>query len=681
MAIYHASVKSFSRKDGQSSVAAAAYRAGINITCETTGETHKYSRRKGVASHHMLAPPAAPSWCLDAKAFWSANEAAETRKNARLGRELEFSLPSELDEGQREKLALAVGQMLVDRYHVVVMAAIHEPGKEGDNRNHHVHLLMSAREVGPHGLGDRAAKVLDERMGVGPNEIRALREQVALITNAHLKAAGIHERIDHRTLKAQAEEAEAKGDFAKAAMLTRTPTKHMGKAVTARTRRGLENDRAWHRSHTIIDNRMLLRDYLDKAEREARLQPSSPFHCHIAALAERQREAGEERKQHAQARLPLDRFVQQLDEQAKSMAAKPLDEANVFRKGGTVDPWAAPEKKVPSVDELYAREFEAVNKAFDLEQLRPPRETERSGGSGDVMATPLKSEEILPPPPKPDIEVPPPKGEIDIAKVFARGGGKKPRSGGGGRANVATSRTRLARSTGPGSEILNAQAEQIEQWLAAQDEAARAYLASLQSMGQVPEIQFTEAHEAINITRMAAYWHRPMLREDIASLAQSCEVYACASTRRARREEDARRAQAHLSEVRVDINQQLLANPYPGSTASRKEIKAWGKWHEGLQKTLLGAGREFAKAKRALDPDYLRKYEKALGLARMEMVDQTQRIERIYPVPVPPELEDDLRHFKFPSGPTHPRVSDGPSPLAPTPKPERSRYLRLRPPK
>ena len=257
MAIYHASVKSFSRKDGQSSVAAAAYRAGINITCETTGSTHKYSRRKGVASHHMLAPKDAPSWCLDVKTFWSANEAAETRKNARLCRELEFSLPSELNEELREKLALAVGQMLVDRYNVVVMAAIHEPGQAGDNRNHHVHLLMSAREVGPNGLGDRAAKVLDERMGAGPNEIRALREQVALITNAHLEAAGFEERIDHRTLKAQAEEAEANGNYAKAAVLTRTPTKHMGKAVTARTRRGLENDRGWHRRYTIIDNRIL----------------------------------------------------------------------------------------------------------------------------------------------------------------------------------------------------------------------------------------------------------------------------------------------------------------------------------------------------------------------------------------------------------------------------------------
>ena len=49
MAIYHLTVKAYSRKDGHSSTAAAAYRAGVCIEDALTGETHDYTKRHGVA--------------------------------------------------------------------------------------------------------------------------------------------------------------------------------------------------------------------------------------------------------------------------------------------------------------------------------------------------------------------------------------------------------------------------------------------------------------------------------------------------------------------------------------------------------------------------------------------------------------------------------------------------------
>ncbi|WP_457322407.1 MobA/MobL family protein, partial [Stenotrophomonas sp. P5_B8] len=61
MAIYHATMKSFSRGKGDSSVAAAAYRAGFDVLDVGTGLGHNYSRRHGVAFHQMLAPRGAPS--------------------------------------------------------------------------------------------------------------------------------------------------------------------------------------------------------------------------------------------------------------------------------------------------------------------------------------------------------------------------------------------------------------------------------------------------------------------------------------------------------------------------------------------------------------------------------------------------------------------------------------------
>src|SRR6478672_5940289 len=120
MAIYHANIKAFSRGKGESSVAAAAYRAGIDLTDTTKRTEHRYSQRKGVRAFHMLAPTGVPAWCLDPNVFWDANEAWESRANARVARELEVSLPAELDDMQREQLAISLGQELVDRYKTVV---------------------------------------------------------------------------------------------------------------------------------------------------------------------------------------------------------------------------------------------------------------------------------------------------------------------------------------------------------------------------------------------------------------------------------------------------------------------------------------------------------------------------------------------------------------------------------
>ncbi|WP_456303865.1 MobA/MobL family protein, partial [Acetobacter pasteurianus] len=46
LAIYHLSVKSISRSAGRSVVAAAAYRAGQELTDERQGLTHDYTRKQ-----------------------------------------------------------------------------------------------------------------------------------------------------------------------------------------------------------------------------------------------------------------------------------------------------------------------------------------------------------------------------------------------------------------------------------------------------------------------------------------------------------------------------------------------------------------------------------------------------------------------------------------------------------
>ncbi|UHH09667.1 MobA/MobL family protein [Luteimonas fraxinea] len=288
MAIYHANIKNFSRGKGESSMAAAAYRTGVDLVDTQTREIHRYSLRRGVVSFRMLAPKGAPEWCLDIHRFWQANEAAESRANARVGRELEVSLPSELSPGAREALALALGQMLVDRYSCAVLVAIHAPSERGDQRNFHTHLLMSARQVGPGALGARAGAAFDARGGAGADEVKAVREVVSGIVNTHLAAAGRFETVDHRSLVDQSRAAAAAGDFERAAALNRPPTRYRGKAITAMLRKGV--DPRVFRHPAVQLPATTFDQAVELAAQSGTFVPPSAGHSHASALADHQRE-------------------------------------------------------------------------------------------------------------------------------------------------------------------------------------------------------------------------------------------------------------------------------------------------------------------------------------------------------------------------------------------------------
>ena len=225
MAIFHLSVKPVSRSAGRSAVAAAAYRSGCKLTDERTGLVHDYTRKGGVERGEgtfILAPEGA-SWALEREALWNGAERAETRKNATVAREYEVALPAELGPRERAELVRGFGQELVDRYGVAVDVSLHAPGKEGDQRNWHAHVLTTTREVGPEGLGAKT-RVLDARE-TGPAQVEALRESWAERVNRALERAQSPERVDHRSYARREVE--------------KIPTAHLGPAVVAVERRAL----------------------------------------------------------------------------------------------------------------------------------------------------------------------------------------------------------------------------------------------------------------------------------------------------------------------------------------------------------------------------------------------------------------------------------------------------------
>lgn len=251
MAIYHLSVKAVSRSSGRTSTAAAAYRAGCQITDKRTGEVHDYSRKRGVMSADVVLPAGAATWAADREALWNAAEAAERRKDACVAREYEVALPSELDAEARRQLALDFAQEMADREGCAVDVAIHEPGKEGDSRNYHAHILRTTRKVEADGLG---AKLDTEKAGRNRTaDLEAVRARWAELTNERLQQHGIDARVDHRSLKEQG--------------IDREPSIHLGPQIVGMERRGVSSE-VKRRIDAEVADRLRAAQEQGKRERE-----------------------------------------------------------------------------------------------------------------------------------------------------------------------------------------------------------------------------------------------------------------------------------------------------------------------------------------------------------------------------------------------------------------------------
>lgn len=222
MASYHLSVKTVSRSAGRSSTGAAAYRAGTKIVDERTGLVFDYTGKGGVVSCDLVLPEGAPVWAADRSALWNAAEHAETRKNSTVAREFEVALPVELSEEARRRLALDFAREVVQRHGCAAEVAIHLPGKGGDNRNHHAHILLTTRRLTVSGLGEKTRE-LDDKITTGPALVEHWRRRFAELENERLGEAGLSVRVDHRSLAAQG--------------INREPTRHLGPSAVGYERR------------------------------------------------------------------------------------------------------------------------------------------------------------------------------------------------------------------------------------------------------------------------------------------------------------------------------------------------------------------------------------------------------------------------------------------------------------
>lgn len=150
MAIFIASTKSISRSSGQSAVASASYRAGVELEDKRYGKTHDYSKKHGVISADIILPTKLSNAKIERGELWNMAESAEHRKDARVAREWLINLPHELSEQDRKELAHEFAQTLADRYDTIADCAIHQPSQReiergADPRNFHAHIMFTTR--------------------------------------------------------------------------------------------------------------------------------------------------------------------------------------------------------------------------------------------------------------------------------------------------------------------------------------------------------------------------------------------------------------------------------------------------------------------------------------------------------------------------------------------------------
>ena len=234
MAIYHFSAKVVSRANGSSAVASAAYRSASELFDERLGRDHDFSNKAGVIHSEVMLPEGAPERLNDRATLWNEVEAGEKRKDAQLAREVEFSIPREMNEKQGIALARDfVKKQFVDRGMVADLNVHWDKAKDGTPKPH-AHVMMTMRDVGPEGFGKK------NRDWNSTELLKDWREAWSAHVNERMAELGLEGRIDHRSYEAQGIELE--------------PQHKIGPAASRRPGQGLEAERIEDHVRIARDN-------------------------------------------------------------------------------------------------------------------------------------------------------------------------------------------------------------------------------------------------------------------------------------------------------------------------------------------------------------------------------------------------------------------------------------------
>ena len=208
-----------------------------------------FSRKTGVVYSEVFLPPHAPPEYKDRELLWNAVEASEKQKNAQLARDIEFSLPVELQRKDQIAAAREMAEYFC-RQGMAVDLNIHNPDRSV--KNPHCHLMLTMRPFEEDGsfvkYKSRRVYDLDSSGNRIPNRdgtdfkshkvnvtdwdnkenMEKWRAEWTKIAQSYLDRDHADVRMEHRSYEKQG--------------LKLIPTVHIGPAVTAMERRGIRTE-------------------------------------------------------------------------------------------------------------------------------------------------------------------------------------------------------------------------------------------------------------------------------------------------------------------------------------------------------------------------------------------------------------------------------------------------------
>lgn len=256
MAIYHLHVQTIGRGGGKSAVAAAAYRSTSKLVDRETGIVCDYTRKEKALDAGIIAPENSPEWVYNRDELWNGVQEKENRKNSQFAWEYDVAIPHEVSKEKKQIIAEFCKKNFVSQG-LICDWAIHAPGKKGDQRNIHAHIMVTTRKMTAEGWGEKFRVGESNKMSDRQNWLNQVRESWAEVCNLELKnlydqqkfdqnlervkhknERGFYAdtgpkpeliKIDHRTLSAQNVERQVQ--------------QHQGPTATAIERKGKKPDR------------------------------------------------------------------------------------------------------------------------------------------------------------------------------------------------------------------------------------------------------------------------------------------------------------------------------------------------------------------------------------------------------------------------------------------------------
>lgn len=198
MAIFHLEFKIVKRSEGMSSCKKTAYHARCRITDDRTGNTYDFSHRKDLFHHLILAPVSAPAHIIKSStALWNEVERVERQKDGQTARYFDVAIPCELSNEDKIKLVVEYCQKNFVDKGMIADIAFHDL----NGGNPHAHVMLTLKQITADGFGKKERNWNDKK------NVILWRESWSTLTNRYLEAAGTEERIDHRSIDTQYNEA------------------------------------------------------------------------------------------------------------------------------------------------------------------------------------------------------------------------------------------------------------------------------------------------------------------------------------------------------------------------------------------------------------------------------------------------------------------------------------------